>query len=161
MKLTKTLTLAAVAGLVLSMTAVSTASAKNHGQGYHQEMGGEFHQGRGGGKHMKRMLRGLDLTDEQKQQVKDILAKAKADRPERDPQSMKAQMERHHQLMLAAEFDEQAAREAIAVRQAKMAEMQLKQMKVQHEIMQLLTAEQKQKLEERRAERMKRFEDRF
>ncbi|WP_417349801.1 Spy/CpxP family protein refolding chaperone [Ferrimonas sp.] len=159
MKLTKTLTLAAVAGLVLSMTAVSTASAKNHGQGYHQEMGGEFHQG--GGKHMKRMLRGLDLTDEQKQQVKDILTKAKADRPERDPQFMKAQMERHHQLMLAAEFDEQAAREAIAVRQAKMAEMQLKQMKVQHEIMQLLTAEQKQKLEERRAERMKRFEDRF
>ncbi|WP_169307139.1 Spy/CpxP family protein refolding chaperone [Ferrimonas sediminicola] len=161
MKATKRWALAAAAGLLLSMTVVSTASANHPGQGPCQERGGGFYGGNQGGKQLTRMLRHLDLSDAQKQQVKAILARAEAERPGRDPEAKRAQMERHHQLMKAAEFDEQAAREMIAAGQARMAEMRLKQMRVKHEIMQLLTAEQKQQLQERRANRMKRLDDRF
>ncbi len=123
----------------------------HHGQGYHQEKRGHH------GGDVRKMLRGLDLTAEQKTQIQALIEAAHVDKPKRDMAKMEAHMAARHALMTQPTFDEAAAREMIRERQANMADRALARMKLQHDIIQVLTDEQKAKLAERHAERMERF----
>jgi len=108
-----------------------------------------FRGGMGGGP--MGMLRGIELTDAQKQQIHTILESNKPDQASID--QMKALHEaREKGTELTAEQKEQlkASREA---QRAKMAS-------VHQQIMDVLTAEQKQQLEQKRKEREQRFQDR-
>lgn len=109
---------------------------------------GDRHHGPKDGMH--KMLRKLDLTDAQKEQVKAIVEKYKADRPERPT---KEQRTAHRTEMLAlitgASFDEAKATEMAEAQQQKHLQRMLTQLKMQNEIYQLLTPEQQQKFQEK------------
>ncbi|MBY5923289.1 Spy/CpxP family protein refolding chaperone [Ferrimonas balearica] len=123
----------------------------HHGKAYHHEKRGHH------GGEVRKMLRGLDLTAEQKEKVKALIEAAHTDKPQRDMAKMEAHMAARQALMSSPDFDEAAAREMIGERQAKMADRELARMKLQHDIMQVLTDEQKAKLAERHTERLERF----
>jgi len=96
------------------------------------------------------MLRGIDLTDAQKEQIRTILESNKPDQAAME--QMKAIHEaRKNGTELTAEQKEQLQ----ATREAQRAKME----SVHQQIMNVLTAEQKQQLEQRRKEREERFKD--
>ncbi|MCL1142870.1 Spy/CpxP family protein refolding chaperone [Shewanella gaetbuli] len=99
---------------------------------------------------MHKMLRKLDLSDAQKAQVKTIVEKYKAQRPEKPSKeertAHKAEMV---SLLTAASFDEVTAQQMISQKQVREAEKMLQHMKMQNEIYQLLTPEQQAKFTER------------
>ncbi|WP_338590539.1 Spy/CpxP family protein refolding chaperone [Shewanella khirikhana] len=125
---------------------------------------------------MRHMFRGLDLTDEQKTQIRELMKAHKEDRKAQREGKDDAARSAHHDkmmaLMNAERFDEAAAKALIAERQAQGEARALEAMKLQHEIYQVLTPEQKAKFqtrfdekrkerEERREERRKEREDSF
>ncbi|WP_028025860.1 CpxP family protein [Enterovibrio calviensis] len=125
--------------------------------------GGKHHDGKGMmGKHL---LRGIDLTDEQKAEMKTLREQSR-DAMKAGKGEMKAGMMADRQemqaLLLADNFDESQIR----VLAEKMAEQQVERrvamMKRQHEMLNILTPEQKvevkanmDKMAERHQERMK------
>lgn len=128
------------------------------GKGGHHGMG--YHHGKRGhhGGEVRKMLRGLDLSAEQKTQIKALIEAAHTDKPARDTADFEAKMAAHQALMNNPNFDEAAARQMINERQAAHADRTLARMKLQHDIIQLLTDEQKAKLEARHDKRMARFQ---
>ncbi|MBY5994123.1 Spy/CpxP family protein refolding chaperone [Ferrimonas balearica] len=147
-----------VTALASTSVAVMAYPGKGgHGEGHHAKHG--EHRGHHGGE-VRKMLRGLDLTDEQKAQVKALIKQAhesKGEKPQRDLTQVEAQMAARQALMTSPTFDEAAARALIAERQAKQTERELARLKLQHEIIQLLTDEQKAKLAEKADKRIERF----
>lgn len=111
-----------------------------------------------GGDHATRMLKGLDLTDTQREQIRALMAASKAEKPDL------AAMQQHHDAMQALvkadQFDEAAARLLLEKQQNKMLEQQLERLKLQHQIRALLTDEQKTKLDERMAKMRERMAER-
>ncbi|WP_445777136.1 Spy/CpxP family protein refolding chaperone [Shewanella sp.] len=99
---------------------------------------------------MQRMLRKLDLTDAQKEQVNAIVEKYKADRPERPTKEQRAA---HRTEMLAlvtsASFDEAKATEMAEAQHQKKLQGILSHLKMQNEIYQLLTPEQQVQFQEK------------
>ncbi|MBY6187992.1 Spy/CpxP family protein refolding chaperone [Marinobacter hydrocarbonoclasticus] len=123
----------------------------HHGQSYHHGKRGHH------GGEVRKMLRGLDLTAEQKTEIKALVAAAHTDKPERDLTQVEERMAARQALMANPNFDEAAARAMIEARQSDKADRELARMKLQHDIMQLLTDEQKAKLAERHSKRLERF----
>lgn len=120
-----------------------------HGQGMHH-FGKEGNRG-----NVMRDLRGLNLTDEQKAQIKQILEQnrpqdnepAEAERSEIRSQ-MAQRRTAENSLITSPTFNEAAARELInqqyADRVQRHSEMELQKLKTRHAIMQVLTPEQRQ-----------------
>ncbi|NGN99204.1 CpxP family protein [Grimontia sp. S25] len=133
--------------------------------------GGKHHGGEGmhGGKGMmgKHLLRGVDLTDEQKAELKTLREQKreamKANKGEFRTQMM-AERQQMQELMLADNFDEAAVRALAEKMVDQQVERRVAMMKSQHEMMSILTPEQKVQVKEnmdKMAERMqKRMEDR-
>lgn len=94
---------------------------------------------------MRRMLRKLDLTDEQKAKVEAIFEKYQAKRPERPTKEQRAE---HRAEMLALitneSIDEAKATEMAEMQQQKHLQGMLTHLKMQNEIYLLLTPEQQQ-----------------
>ncbi|MDO5059260.1 MAG: Spy/CpxP family protein refolding chaperone, partial [Neisseria sp.] len=89
-----------------------------------------------------------------KQKIRAII---EANRPsEADKKAMKQAYQARKPADFNAPFDEAAARQAISERQARHAETALKHQKMRHEIMQVLTPEQRAKLSEKRPQMKKR-----
>ncbi len=111
-----------------------------------------------GGDGATRMLKGLDLTDAQREQIRALVAASKAEKPDL------AAMQQHHDalqaLVKADQFDAAAARLLLEKQQNTMLEQQLERLKLQHEIRALLTDEQKAKLDERMAKMRARMAER-
>ncbi|QYJ75185.1 MULTISPECIES: Spy/CpxP family protein refolding chaperone [Shewanella] len=126
------------------------------------------HEGRPMMDNMRHMFRGLDLTDEQKTQFRELMKahkdERKAQREGKDDAARTAHHEKMKALMSAATFDEAAAKALIAERQAKGEARALEAMKLQHQMYQLLTPEQKAKFQarfdERKADREERRKER-
>ncbi|MFT6978072.1 MAG: protein CpxP [Shewanella psychromarinicola] len=109
---------------------------------------GDMHHGRKGGMH--KMMHMLDLTAAQKTDVKAIMQKYKANRPERPTKEQRAE---HRTEMLAlittAGFDEAKATEMAEMQQQKHLQKMLTHLKMQNEIYQLLTPEQQQTFQDK------------
>ena len=96
---------------------------------------------------MQRMLGSLDLTDSQQAQIKQLVQQHRAQQKAlpRD----KAIRQQLQQLVAADSFDEAAARQLLQQQQQQTVEQRLAGMKLKHEILQLLSEEQRQELAEK------------
>ncbi|MCW3172078.1 Spy/CpxP family protein refolding chaperone [Shewanella subflava] len=114
-----------------------------------RQSAGKYEHGhhRGG---MHKMLRMLDLTETQKTDVKAIVEKYKAQRPEKPSAEVRAANKAQMVSVITnANFDEAKAQELIAANQERKAAKMLQHMKMQNEIYQLLTPEQQAKFTQR------------
>lgn len=109
----------------------------------------------------KGMFRQLDLTDVQKEQLKELRkASREARKAQRtgDVEAKKAQMMTRHSemqsLLLADTFDAQAAHNLATEMVEKQAERRVSKLEQQHKMLSVLTAEQKTKLKELQQERL-------
>ncbi|MCL1125929.1 Spy/CpxP family protein refolding chaperone [Shewanella surugensis] len=99
---------------------------------------------------LKSMLHNLDLTDSQKAQVKSLVEASKAAKKDSrssdaDRQAMKEQI---YTLISAPTFDAAKAKQLIASKQDKREEGVVNMLRLQNEVYQVLTPEQKVKFKE-------------
>lgn len=111
------------------------------------------------GKHFKNMVKDLQLTAQQKQQVKDIFAK---NRPQAEPLMKQFTAERRAMrgLIQADVFDEAAIRAQSAKMAAVEADLAVQRARVAQEIRAILTPEQIAKAKELQAQRDKKMDER-
>lgn len=116
----------------------------------------------------KSLIRKLDLTDEQQAQLKEMReankAEMKADRQanqEARQAEMKAQHAAIQDLVLAADFDQDKAEQLARAMVEKQTERRVEKLAKQHEMMSILTDEQKEQLKELQAERMEKMTERM
>ncbi|MFC4655436.1 Spy/CpxP family protein refolding chaperone [Rheinheimera marina] len=139
----KTLTALLFSTLV---AATSLTAIAGQDRGHHGPMPGAMMQ-----------LKGLDLTDTQKEQVKTLMEQARASMPAKA--DMQAQHEQLKTLIQAENFDEAAVRTVLQSQQSQRLEAEVSRSRLQHDIYQLLTAEQKAKLAEREQKREARMQE--
>lgn len=157
MKLTKKLVLAAA---VLPLTFATASALAYGGHGDHHGKGGKGGDGQCGGFDRK-VFSQLDLTDAQKDQMKEMRQSMKSDMKSKRGENVEtkmAEMQARHQkmqdLVLADTFDADAANALASEMVAQQTERRVKMMEKQHEMLSILTAEQKTKLKEVQQERM-------
>ena len=148
----KKIIVAIIAMAVLALGAIFVAAQKADHKGDHEGRGFR----RGGHHRGGMMLRGLDLTDAQKTQVKEIMDASKAKvQPLRE--SMKANRQK---LQLATEngkFDE-AQVQAIANENASVsAQLFVERTRVKSQIFNILTPEQREKAAQMKSQMKERF----
>lgn len=148
MKLNWTKTMVGVFAIVLLVVAVAFAQTVRRA---HMHGDGMF-----GGHALHFMARYLDLTDAQQAQAKDILAK---ERPAMQPLMQQLAQSRHAErtMIESGTFDETQARTLATQRSQIMTELAFQKMRVESELYQVLTAEQKTKLKTFLDEREQRF----
>lgn len=161
MKMTKKLVLAAAALPLI----FGTASAYAYGggdKGDHKGMHGKC------GGFDKKVMRQLDLTDAQKAELKEmreanrVEMKAKHSGNKADKMAkMKAHQEKVQALVLADNFDEAAANDLASQMVEKQTERRVAMLKKQHQMMSVLTPEQKAQLKEIQQERMTKCADKM
>ncbi len=161
MKMTKKLVLAAAALPLI----FGTASAYAYGggdKGDHKGMLGKC------GGFDKKVMRQLDLTDAQKAELKEMREanraemKAKHSGNKADKMAkMKAHQEKVQALVLAENFDEAAANDLASQMVEKQTERRVAMLKKQHQMMSVLTPEQKTQLKEIQQERMAKCADKM
>ncbi|WP_299003441.1 Spy/CpxP family protein refolding chaperone [uncultured Shewanella sp.] len=99
---------------------------------------------------LKGMLRNLDLTDAQKAQVKSLVQANKAAKKENRPseEEMKARKAEAYALITAPTFDEAKAKQFVGVEATKRENAVVDMLKLQNQVYQILTPEQKVKFKE-------------
>ena len=128
----------------------------DHRQGSGKKMHGEHKQGRDG---LPYGFERLNLSDAQKQQIQTILNNNRPAQADQNQDARRAEFEQQRaaeQALISSQtFDENAARQLIAGQQQRHADMMLQQMRVRHQIFQVLTPEQQkqwQDMKQARAE---------
>ena len=161
MKMTKKLVLAAAALPLM----LGTASAFAYGGGDKGDHKGMY--GKCGG-FDKKVMRQLDLTDAQKTELKEMREANRAEMKEKHVGNkadkmakMKAHQEKVQALVLADNFDEAAANELASQMVEKQTERRVAMLKKQHQMMSVLTAEQKTQLKEIQQDRMTKRADKM
>ncbi|MGF1843668.1 CpxP family protein [Vibrio clamense] len=149
MKNAKKIILAAV---VLPLTlGTASAFAFGGGKGHHKGPDGKC------GGFDKGMMRQLDLTDEQRDQLKEMREAGRKEMKGKYAEK-RAEMQTHHAkvqaLVLADNFDEAAANDLAKEMVEQQSERRVQMMKKKHEMFSVLTAEQKAKVQELQQERM-------
>lgn len=132
----KTILVSITSGLLL-ISSLNPALAGNKGE-WRQKMAGAGQHGQ--------LWQQLDLTDQQRQQIRELMQAHRAAKPTAQREAMQA-------LLDAPHFDEQAARDILAQRAAQREQRQLAGLKLQHEIRQLLTSEQREQLQQLQQQR--------
>lgn len=145
----KKLTLASlVLSTVFAVSLTAPALAADHDAGHDRAA-------RHGGPHQMfgmKMLKGLDLTDAQKTKLETMLAEHRASSTTKAiPAAWQAEQQQLQTLLQADQFDEAAARLLLEKQQSNRLEHEVAKLKFQHQLMSVLTAEQKTKLNERHA----------
>lgn len=107
---------------------------------------GELRQKMAGAGQHSQIWQQLDLTDQQRQQIRELMQAHRAAKPTAQRDAMQA-------LLDAPQFDEQAARDLLAQRTAQREQRQLAGLKLQHQIRQLLTSEQREQLQQLQQQR--------
>ncbi len=161
--------------LVLALPVIAWAQPGGHGFGHH----GSGHHGgfgphRGGGGHgfgdrgqsgprgehfLHFMLRGLDLTDAQKEQIRGLLEQEREGAEDRHT-ALRDAHQSLHQLATAETYDAAAVKAAAETIGRLSAEMAENRARVGNSIYQVLTPEQRQQLEERHERRIARRQER-
>lgn len=132
----KTILVSITSGLLL-ISSLNPALAGDKGE-WRQKMAGAGQHGQ--------LWQQLDLTDQQRQQIRELMQAHRAAKPTAQGEAMQA-------LLDAPQFDEQAARDILAQRAAQREQRQLAGLKLQHEIRQLLTSEQREQLQQLQQQR--------
>jgi protein CpxP len=165
MKMTKKLVLTIVALPLMLGTASAYAfggsdggSDKGNHKGIQYKCGG-FN---------KKVIRQLDLTDAQKTELKEMREANRAEMKAKNVSNRvdnMAQMKAHHEkmqaLVLADNFDETAANDLASQMVEKQTKRRVAILKKQHEMMSVLTAEQKTRLKEIQQQRMTKCADKM
>lgn len=121
-----------------------------HGKGDKHEKGdNRDHRGLG---HMQKLMRDLDLTDDQQAAAKDIFADAKK-AMEAMQDSLKESRQTMRSLMQSNEYDEDALQQAANVQANLMASKIVFMARVKADIFEILTPTQQEKLSEKLASR--------
>ncbi|NRB68262.1 MAG: CpxP family protein [Vibrio sp.] len=148
MKTAKKLLLAAMI-LPLTLGTASAFAAKDHKKGSYGEFG--FDRG---------IMRQLDLTDAQKEQIKALRETSKTQMKAEFKQNfeahhaeMQANKEKLQALVLADTFDQVAANELAKQMVEQQTERKVKRLEKQHQMLSILTPEQKTKYVELQKER--------
>lgn len=129
-------------GVITASSLSVSVLAHEHKAGRHDGGHHEHHQP------MKRMLAGLDLTDSQREQIKQLMKQQReANKGKRRDTAAHQQMQT---LLMAEQFDENAARQLLEQQQQQAVEKRLTMLKLQHQVLQILTDEQRQQLAEKR-----------
>ena len=139
-----------LAAIILAIVvAIPVAMAQSEGKSGRQGFAGKFHGRRGFGGGEGRMFRGLDLTDAQKAQLKQIReshsANIKALR-----EQIHTTMKGLHQANQGATFDEALVSQKLAQVAPLRAKLMGEEFKIRQESLSVLTAEQKAKMEQMR-----------
>lgn len=139
---------AGLLAIVASTALMGTAVYANDGQKdcqHHMKSEGKSHHGG-----MRKMYRGLDLTAEQKSEIKSLMKEQKS--AMKDNRSTKeerqAKKSEFLSLITADSFDEVKAQEMMQARQQHSQTKKLEALKVQNKIYLLLTPEQQGKFKE-------------
>lgn len=112
---------------------------------------------KGKGKNMQMGFQKLDLTEQQKQEMKTIMTSLKAEKKQQKTNEERLAQRAEMQALMAAEnFDEAKAKEIISAKQVKRSEQQLAKMNAKHKMYQLLTDEQKAEFAEMQMKRQNR-----
>ena len=144
---------------------------KNQGNRPHKAKGDKWAQ-RGG---LPRGFEQLDLSEEQKAKIRNIMVQHRAQQPENHAdrraqfqQKMMQRQSQEQQLMSGKTFDEQAARKLIAERQQERAELErqhaereLQMLRVRHEAFQVLNPAQQQQYIALQKQQQQRFAERM
>jgi len=151
----KTIVSVSALSAIIALSSISSAHAyyddfaldapKNH-----QKMG-KFHK-----KMKQRMIKALDLTEQQQAQIKAIRTQAKDDN-QSTREALKAFKQEAKELVQAETFDEQAFTALQQSYQASFTEAGLAKAKSKHAIFNILTAEQQEKWQQIMEKRTKRF----
>ncbi|WP_028117164.1 Spy/CpxP family protein refolding chaperone [Ferrimonas senticii] len=152
-------------GLALVMasgTALAGMMGGHHGgKGFHDKHGGQQIQ------RMYRHMMQLDLSTEQQAQLQQLISEAKAQHQQLREQRRSDQQQRRadnqaqmQALMDAPVFDEVVARELLSAKQQQRTDMAVKQMKLRHQMLQVLTDEQKAQLQAEREQRQQQRQER-
>jgi periplasmic protein CpxP/Spy len=129
-----------IAVTAMAMALPMSAYAGHHEAGEkqgHSDTRGHHHAGMG-------MLKNLDLTEEQKAKVKEIMSQQKVNMKQAMGER-RAHRDDMRALVEADTFDAQKARALIAQQQAAELDMKLAMLKTQHEIYKVLTPAQREK----------------
>ena len=122
-----------------------------------QQGGKHKGKGKGKGKNKQMMFAKLDLTEQQKTDMKTIMSAQKAEKKgQRSDADRLAQRAEMQALMSAETFDETKAKSLIEAQEAKKSERKLSMLKAKHEMFQLLTDEQKAEFAEMQMKRQNR-----
>lgn len=161
MKMTKKLVLAAAA-LPLMLGTASAYAFGGGDKGDHKGMHGKC------GGFDKKVMRQLDLTDAQKEQLKEMREANRAEMKAKhagNKSDKMAQMKAHHEkvqaLVLADNFDEAAANDLASQMVEKQTERRVKMMEKKHQMLSVLTPEQKTKYVELQKERHQECGEKF
>ncbi|MEW6129047.1 MAG: Spy/CpxP family protein refolding chaperone [Acidobacteriota bacterium] len=149
--------IALVAIILAIVVAIPLAMAQSGGKMGRREFAGQFRGHRGGGEGF--MFKQLDLTDAQKEQIKQIRESHRATIKSLREQVHTA-MREVHQANQGSAFDEAAVSQKLAQIAPLQAKLMAEEYKIRQETLAVLTAEQKAKMEQlreqfksRRAER--------
>lgn len=160
----------AVAALVLAIPSLLNAQPGPHGFGGRHGMrhhgfggphgeGGPGHDGPLGSRMVMFMLHGLDLSDAQREQIDGILEQEQ-EGVEAKHEALREAHQSLHTLALAETYDAAAVKGAAETVGRLMGEMAENRARIGHSILQLLTPEQRDKLEARHERMMTRREAR-
>ena len=137
-----------VAKLIFALGLLTASSLSGVAVAHEHKVAGHKHDLHMQHAPMKRMLAGLVLTDSQLQQIKQLMQQHRSEQKMARPD--KAERQQMRDLMAADTFDEVTARLLIEKRQQQAVDNRLAAMKLQHQVLQLLTDEQRQQLNEKR-----------
>ncbi|QEM94253.1 cell-envelope stress modulator CpxP [Kosakonia radicincitans] len=135
---------AAVMASTLALSTVSRAADVETGDNWHPTEG--FAQ-RSVQSHM---FDGINLTEHQRQQMRDLMRQARHDQP---PVNV-SEMERMHRLVIAEKFDENAVRAQAEKMAQEQVARQVEMARVRNQMYNLLTPEQQAVLNQKHQQRM-------
>ncbi len=136
----------------LIATLIATGMAVTTGAAFAGENCPKGGFGKHGGMHA-RMYKNLDLTKQQDQQIKEILEKARPNKAEHRG-NRQAHFQAKHQLIQSANLDEDKLNQLAEQTAEQVKQRFIKRVKTQHQIWQILTPEQRQKVIERQNKHM-------
>tara|TARA_Y100001951_G_C11105571_1_gene164516 strand:- start:42 stop:515 length:474 start_codon:yes stop_codon:yes gene_type:complete len=99
----------------------------------------------------QKMLASIELTPEQQQQLKQLMKEHRTDKPKRQREN--SERDEMRQLLQADYFDEVAVTALLQQHQQQRLATRVAQLKLRHQIQQLLTPEQRQQLAEKQQQR--------
>lgn len=145
----KKLTLASlVLSTVFAVSLTAPALAAGHDAGHERAA----HHGGSPQMFGMKMFKGLDLTDAQKVKLETMLTEHRAGLTTKAlPAALQAEQQQLQTLLQADQFDEAAARLLLEKQQGNRLEHDVARLKFQHQLLSVLTAEQKTKLNDRHA----------